>query len=352
MSPAPSPHSTHCPPWQTPSSSSQVSHSSPPVPQAWMVVPGRQVPGCPGPPVQQPLGQVCAEQMHSPPTHTWPDWQSPVVWQAGPGPGPGSDRRRQHAVSRPQSRSLTEPSGMVVPQNSASAKSGSSSSSLAPLKSAPNRQAPPQVLPSSLARRKRAPCRQASAKMEPWLSVAAKLAPRPSMPRKMEPLWSCPTKARPAKSHSELVLPGSGSGHESVPQQAGGGGVCPPPDPPRRFFLCLRLPPLRRSVCKRCSRSRSADRSLSRSRSLSLSLFLPRSLRRFLAASAAAGPSRAPSRAPSVARRDPLVASSLARASKRLRSMGRYLSLVAASPPGNGEAQSTPRSAPRTLTAA
>ena len=44
----------------------------------------------------------------------------------------------------------------------------------------------------------------------------------------------------PAKSHWELVLPGSGSGHDSVPQQSAGGGKgCWPPFPPRVGIFVL-----------------------------------------------------------------------------------------------------------------
>jgi hypothetical protein len=59
------PHATHWPLWQT-SSSSHSLHSAPPVPQNWLVVPAWQLPGWPGLLVQQPFGQLCRVQRHSP----------------------------------------------------------------------------------------------------------------------------------------------------------------------------------------------------------------------------------------------------------------------------------------------
>jgi hypothetical protein len=42
----------------------QLAQAAPPVPQAALVVPGRQVA-----PSQQPLGQLVASHLHMPPTH-------------------------------------------------------------------------------------------------------------------------------------------------------------------------------------------------------------------------------------------------------------------------------------------
>jgi hypothetical protein len=82
-------------------------------------------------------------------------WQSAALVHVGLGCA------WQHVVSRPQSRSLMEPSGIVVWQNRASLKTAASVPTSAPVKSASNRHASPQVAPARLARRKEAPCKQA-----------------------------------------------------------------------------------------------------------------------------------------------------------------------------------------------
>jgi hypothetical protein len=89
--------------------------------------------------------------------------QSGALRQGAPAPNPAS----QQESALPQSRLLTLPSGMTVRQKSASSNRVKSPPRSAPVKSASNKHASPQVLPPSVARRKRAPCKHASANTEP-----------------------------------------------------------------------------------------------------------------------------------------------------------------------------------------